>query len=96
MFFTSSHCCIYHKAFGRPFSCSLCDFRSSVYGLLEEHRESSHAIKIKIDGVDGKQKDMCLLCGDSNFIFTTREITLDHLSQHAKIHLYKCIECDFT
>lgn len=75
--------------------CSLCDFRSSVYSLLEEHKESRHAVR-RSTNPGHENQETCLLCGDSNFLFTSRENTLDHLSQHAKIHLYKCIACEYT
>lgn len=61
-----------------------------MYGFLEEHRESRHAVERV-----GKE-ERCMLCGESNFIFTSRLVTLDHLSQHANLHLYKCVLCDFT
>ena len=85
------HCDQSHKNFGRPFSCNLCDFRSAVFGLLIIHREDSHAVVLD------KQQEKCKFCGEANFIFSTLEVTIAHLAQHANnFHLYKCKECDFT
>jgi len=90
---TEKHSAQTHKQFGRPFKCSLCEFRSATFGIYMRHREHQHGILTVTSGTTTTEK--CKLC-EEEFIFPSFEIQIQHLAFHAgQFLLYRCRECEF-